>query len=70
MEWSFKTAAKHFTKNKQGVAKDSNDYIIYHTRTGALLYDRDGKGSAAAAQFAILENRPKNLAASDFLVVK
>ena len=49
------------------MALDRNDYIIYNTRTGALLYDRDGKGGATAVQFAALQNKPK-VTASDFFV--
>ena len=59
----------NFTANATGAALDQNDHIIYNTKTGALLYDADGKGGVAAVEFAKLKNRPKNLSASDFLVV-
>ena len=63
-------SADNFAKNKRGVAKDRDDYIIYNTRTGALLYDRDGSGKKhAAVEFAKLKGKPK-LAASDIVVVK
>jgi Ca2+-binding RTX toxin-like protein len=48
-------------------AKDSDDYVIYNSKTGALSYDPDGNGSAAAVQFGVIDNLIK-LAASDFLV--
>jgi hypothetical protein len=49
-------------------AKDSNDYIIYNDKTGALSYDADGEGVAAAVQFGTIDNLAK-LAASHFVVI-
>ena len=49
-------------------AADADDRIIYNGATGALLFDADGVGGAAAVQFATLQGAPA-LAASDFQVI-
>ncbi|WP_129790987.1 hypothetical protein [Sphingosinicella sp. CPCC 101087] len=43
--------------------------IVYNPVTGALLYDADGEGGGAAIQFAMLDNHPPTLAATDFVVI-
>jgi Ca2+-binding RTX toxin-like protein len=50
-------------------AGDASDRIIYDPATGALWYDRDGTGAAAAVQFAVLDTKPATLAATDFIVI-
>ncbi|MBL0407195.1 polysaccharide lyase family 7 protein, partial [Microvirga aerilata] len=49
-------------------ALDAGDRIVFNDKTGALSYDADGTGSAAAVQFAMIENLAK-LTASDFIVI-
>lgn len=48
-------------------AADADDRIIYNPVTGAISYDPDGNGSAAAVQFAILQSHPA-LTGGDFLI--
>ena len=57
-----------FCANSTGSAQDDNDYILYNTSSGALLYDADGSGEGAAVQFASLSNKSE-ISANDFLVV-
>lgn len=49
-------------------AIDANDRILYDHDTGVLSYDADGSGSAAAVQFAVVNNHAI-LSASDFQIV-
>ena len=61
-------SADLFAANATGVALDDNDYILYNTTTGALLYDADGSGDGVAVQFATLSNKAA-VKENDFLVV-
>lgn len=49
-------------------ALDASDRFIYNQETGALFFDKDGTGSAAKIQLAILSNQ-SNMSASDIFVV-
>lgn len=63
------TAADYFKANLAGVATDATDRIIYDTDLGALFYDRDGTGAAAAIQFALFTSAVKPvLTTADFVV--
>lgn len=50
-------------------ALDADDRIIFDTTSGALSYDADGFGGAAAIRFATLTSTVGSLTAADFLVV-
>jgi Ca2+-binding RTX toxin-like protein len=65
LKWG-KLSASSFVVGEK--ALDSSDRIIYNDKTGALSYDADGTGSAAAVKFAVIENLAK-LTAADFLVI-
>ncbi|NJR61684.1 MAG: hypothetical protein HC769_24320 [Cyanobacteria bacterium CRU_2_1] len=49
-------------------AADSSDRFIYNQSTGALFFDRDGRGGSAQVQIATLSNRA-SLSHSDIVVV-
>jgi Ca2+-binding RTX toxin-like protein len=49
-------------------AQDANDRIVYNSATGALFYDTDGVGAAAAVQFSEL-SAGLALTHLDFLVI-
>jgi Ca2+-binding RTX toxin-like protein len=49
-------------------AADAQDRIVYDKATGALFYDRDGSGVAAAVQFATLK-KGLGLTHHDFFVI-
>lgn len=49
-------------------AHDASDRIIYNSDTGALLYDPDGTGAQAAAQFASV-SPGLALSAGDFTII-
>ncbi|HYD71486.1 beta strand repeat-containing protein [Azospirillum sp.] len=49
------------------VAADGDDLFVFNTRTGALSFDADGSGAAAAVTIAVLNVR--TLSASDILIL-
>ncbi len=57
-----------FWASTTGKAHDTNDRILYNTRTGELFYDPDGTGRQAAVEFANLTNKAK-ITAADFVVI-
>lgn len=58
--------ASEFRKGKK--AKDSDDHILYHAKSGRLFYDHDGKGGKVAVQIAKLDKK-LDLDEGHFLVV-
>lgn len=61
-------ATVHFVANRNGLAREANDYLVFNTRTQTLFFDPDGNGRVRAQPIASLKNRP-GLRASDILVV-
>ncbi|MFH0781876.1 MAG: calcium-binding protein, partial [Pseudomonadota bacterium] len=59
--------SQYFKSSASGVAGDDNDYLLYCTTSGALLYDFDGNGQGVAIEFATLTNKPA-IKAEDFLI--
>lgn len=56
--------------NQVGQTVGLSQYLIYNQSTGALSYDADGSGGAAALQFAIVgTSSHPSLAADHFLIV-
>ena len=60
-------AVGNLASNLGGTAGDGNDFLLDDTTTGALSYDADGNGGAAAVQFATLTGNPA-ITAADFSV--
>ncbi|MEY5098276.1 MAG: hypothetical protein RJA36_995 [Pseudomonadota bacterium] len=50
----FSVAAFAGLKQDGAAAHDASDRLIYNTSTGALYYDADGQGGAAAVQVALI----------------
>ena len=59
--------SEYFLASATGAAGDSNDYLLYNTTSGALLYDADGNGQGVAVEFANLASKPE-LTARDFVI--
>jgi Ca2+-binding RTX toxin-like protein len=57
-----------FRANSTGTAVDANDYVLYHTGNGTLLYDADGSGSGATPiAIAVLTGAPALTGADIFV---
>jgi Ca2+-binding RTX toxin-like protein len=48
-------------------AAGANDHLIYNAKTGALYYDADALGGAAAVQIGVIVGSP-NLTSGDFII--
>jgi Ca2+-binding RTX toxin-like protein len=54
---------------KVGIAAaDANDYLIYNSNTGALLYDADANGAGAATKIALIGVN-EVVTAADFVII-
>lgn len=53
---------------KGAAAHDASDRIIYNAATGAIFYDSDGSGAAAAVQIATIGTN-LNVTSADFVVI-
>ena len=62
------SSSEFYARAGVSAAHDSSDRIVYDTASGKLYCDVDGRGGAAAVQFATLASRPV-LDAGDFAIV-
>ena len=66
-------SAANYVEGTNVAAKDANDFLLYDTGTGKLFYDRDGTGSAAPVQVALLgvATHPgaNDIGPADFVIV-
>ena len=49
-------AKKHFRFNKQGVARDANDFFLFNTTTKTLYYDSNGNKAGGRMKIATFSN--------------
>ena len=54
---------------KGAKAHDADDRVIYDPASGALFYDADGTGKAAAVKIAVLSKNLKAMTFRDFLII-
>ena len=65
----FTAGDARFAADSTGIARDSDDRVVYNTSTGELWYDADGNGAAARQLIALLNGAP-TLAATDIEVLR
>ena len=61
-------ASGNFKASTSGRATDSNDYILYETDTGKILYDADGNGAGGAVEIAVVGTQLA-MTSADFVLV-
>lgn len=59
---------ENFYASLTGIAADADDYILYNTSSGTLLYDADGNGDGVATEFALVSSK-STLTSESFIVV-
>jgi VCBS repeat-containing protein len=67
LEKEGKLSSAYFQANSAGSASDKDDYLLYNTTSGLLLYDADGSGNGVAVEFASMTTKPE-LTAKDFVI--
>jgi Ca2+-binding RTX toxin-like protein len=60
-------SSSFFRADAAGIARDSNDHLLYETDTGLLRYDADGSGAGVAVLIARFTGAPTLTAADVFV---
>lgn len=60
--------SRYFRSNRNGVAKDKNDYFVFSTKTKTLYFDRNGSRKGGRVTIATFNNRA-NIRRTDIAVI-